>query len=322
MRGWPRVRCERGGVVNDPRLAQDIWGIRFKSPVLAASGTFGYGGEFTDFYDPGELGGFVTKAVTPEPRRGNPAPRIVETPSGMLNAIGLQNDGLEVFEKEIIPKLQGYDTAVLVNVAGRTVDDYVKVCKTLDAYDVICALEINISCPNVKEGGVSFGCLPVSAAALVGKVRTATTKPLIVKLTPNVTDITDIARSVVDAGADGISLINTLTGMVVDVERRQPMLANITGGLSGPAVRPVAVRMVYEVSRAVPVPVIGMGGIFSVRDALEFIIAGASLVQIGCGMFVKPRLPLEVINGLSEYLDRHGLTSIRNLVGSIVLPEE
>ena len=309
-------------MVNDPRLSQDILGITFKNPVLTASGTFGYGGEFAQFYDPGELGGFVTKAVTPEPRRGNPAPRIVETPSGMLNAIGLQNDGLEVFTNKIIPELRKYDTAVLVNVAGRTVEDYVTVCEILDEYDVIDALEINISCPNVKEGGVSFGCLPVSAASLVGKVRKATSKPLIVKLTPNVTDITEVARSVVDAGADGVSLINTLTGLVVDVERRRPMLANVTGGLSGPAIRPVAVRMVYEVARAVSVPVIGMGGIFSARDALEFIIAGASLVQIGCGMFVKPRLPLEVIAGLSEYLDRHALTSIHELVGSIALPEE
>lgn len=309
-------------MVTDRRLEQELFGITFKNPVLAASGTFGNGGEFTAFYDPGELGGFVTKAVTPEPRTGNPAPRIIETPSGMLNAIGLQNDGLDAFVRDIAPKLAAYGTAVLVNVAGRTVDDYVAVCEALDSVDAIRAFEINISCPNVKQGGISFGCLPVSAAGLTGEVRKATQKPLIVKLTPNVTDITDIAKSVVDAGADGLSLINTLTGMVVDVERRRPMLANVTGGLSGPAIRPVAVRMVYEVVRAVRAPVIGMGGIFCARDALEFIIAGVSLVQVGCGMFVKPKLPLEVIAGLSEYLDRHGMTSIRELVGSLALPEE
>lgn len=300
-----------------PDLAQTLFGVTFKNPVLTASGTFGFGEEFADFFDVSRLGGFVTKAVTPEPRRGNPAPRIIETPAGMLNAIGLQNEGLPYFLSSILPRIISLDTVIIVNVAGRTAEDYATVCSALDSCESIRALEINISCPNVKEGGVSFGCSAVSAHDLVGILRKVTTKPLIVKLTPNVTDISVVARAVVDAGADAVSLINTLTGMVVDVEKRRPMLANITGGLSGPAVRPVAVRMVYEVARAVSVPVIGMGGIFSARDALEFIIAGASLVQIGCGLFVKPRLPVEVIDGIEAYCVRHGVSSIAGLVGSI-----
>ncbi|MBA7478684.1 Dihydroorotate dehydrogenase B (NAD(+)), catalytic subunit [subsurface metagenome] len=303
--------------MNCESLRQKLFGLEFKNPVLAASGTFGYGEEFSDFFDVTLLGGFVTKAVTPEPRKGNPPPRIIETPSGMLNAIGLQNDGLDVFVSEILPRIESFDTNVIVNVAGQTVDDYVKVCSVLDEYESVRALEINISCPNVKEGGMSFGCSAASAFSVVRTLRDTTDKPLIIKLTPNVTDISEIARSVEDAGADAVSLINTITGMAVDVESRSPMLANVTGGLSGPAIRPVAVRMVFEAAGAVSVPVIGMGGIFSARDALEFIIAGASLVQIGCGMFVKPRLPLEVIDGISDYMVRHDIESVTELVGSI-----
>lgn len=305
-----------------PVLSQQLFGLDFKNPVLAASGTFGNGGEFADFYDVSLLGGFVTKAVTPERRIGNSSPRVIETPSGMLNAIGLQNEGLEAFIGNVIPRLAEMDTVVLVNVAGRTVDDYVRVCAALDDHATVRALEINISCPNVKEGGIAFGSSASSASALVEKVRRATVKPLIVKLSPNVTDIAEIARAVESAGADGVSLINTLTGMVIDVERRCPMLANVTGGLSGPAIRPVAVRMVWQTARAVSIPVIGMGGIFSARDALEFIIAGASLVQVGCGMFVKPRLPLEVIDGIREYLVRHDIGSLRELTGSLRIAGE
>ncbi len=305
----------------NPSLSQRLFGLEFANPVLAASGTFGYGGEFASFYDVSLLGGFMTKAVTPEPRMGNPAPRIVETPSGMLNAIGLQNEGLDAFLEKTVPRLAEMETVVIVNVAGRTADDYVSVCTALDGVSAIRAFEINISCPNVCEGGIAFGSTPKAALRLTRAVRGATGKPLIVKLSPNVSDIAAIARAAEQAGADGISLINTITGMVVDVRTRQPMLANVTGGLSGPAIRPVAVRMVWQAARAVNIPVIGMGGIFSARDALEFLIAGASLVEVGCGMFVKPRLPLEVIDGIREYLVGNDFRSVTDIIGSIRIPE-
>ena len=308
--------------MSDKSLKQSLFGLVFKNPVLAASGTFGYGDEYSDFYDVSLIGGFVTKSVTPEPRKGNPPPRTIETPSGMLNAIGLQNDGLENFAENIVPKFASYDTNVMVNVAGRTVDDYVRVCSELDTCGSIQAFEINISCPNVSEGGMAFGTSAESASSITKILRDITDKPLIMKLSPNVTDIVEIAVAVENSGADAVSLINTITGMVVDVERRCPMLANITGGLSGPAVRPVAVRMVYQVAGAVSIPVIGIGGIFCARDALEFIIAGASLVQIGCGMFVKPKLPLEVIDGIRDYLNTHNMNSISELVGSISVQED
>lgn len=298
-------------------LSQKLFGIDFKNPVIAASGTFGYGAEFKDFYDVSLLGGFVTKSVTPEPRKGNPSPRIIETPSGMLNAIGLQNDGLEKFVNKTIPVINSYDTTVIVNVAGRTVEDYCEVVSVLDSHSAIKAFEINISCPNVKVGGITFGSSKSSASELAKTLRPLTKKPLIYKLTPNVTDIVEMALAVEENGADAVSLINTLTGMVVDVDKRKPMLANVTGGLSGPAIRPVAVRMVYQVARSVSIPVIGMGGIFSARDSLEFIIAGASLIQVGCGMFVKPKLPLEVIEGIKEYLVIHGFGSVSEIIGSL-----
>lgn len=302
-------------------LAQTICGIEFKNPVIAASGTFGFGEEFLDFYDVSYLGGFVTKAVTPKPRTGNPAPRIIETPSGMLNAIGLQNPGLEMFVGQILPRISKFNTVIIVNVAGSTIDDYIAVCSELDRHDAIRALEINISCPNVKEGGIAFGNTPESASSVIGKVREVTGKPVIAKLSPNVTDIAEIAVAVEQSGADAVSLINTLIGMVVNVETRSPMLANCTGGLSGPAVRPVAVRMVYQVAQAVSIPVIGMGGIFSARDAIEFIIAGASLVEIGCGMFVNPKLPLDVIDGMAVYLEKQSMAAISDLIGSLKVPE-
>lgn len=301
-------------------LAQTICGIEFKNPVIAASGTFGFGEEFLDFYDVSCLGGFVTKAVTPRPRTGNPAPRIIETPSGMLNAIGLQNPGLEMFVDHILPRISKFNTVIIVNVAGSTIDDYIAVCSELDRHEAIRALEINISCPNVKEGGIAFGNTPESAASVIGKVREVTGKPVIAKLSPNVTDIAEIAVAVEQSGADAVSLINTLIGMVVNIETRSPMLANCTGGLSGPAVRPVAVRMVYQVAQAVSIPVIGMGGIFSARDAIEFIIAGASFVEIGCGMFVNPKLPLDVIDGMAVYLEKHSMAAISDLIGSLKVP--
>jgi len=301
-------------------LTQTLFGVTFRNPVIAASGTFGWGASFSDFYCVDALGGFVTKSVTPEPRKGNNPPRIIETPSGMLNAIGLQNDGLDHFLMEIEPSLRACGTNVLVNVAGRTIDDYTIVAEHLSDCSSISALEINISCPNVREGGIAFGSNTHAAADVTRAVKQVTAKPVIMKLSPNVTDITDIALAVEDAGADAVSLINTLTGMVIDVERRRPMLANITGGLSGPAIRPVAVRMVYQVARSVKIPVIGIGGIFSARDALEFLIAGASLVEIGCGMFVEPMLPLNVIEGIESYMDRHNLAHISDIIGSIVVP--
>lgn len=303
--------------MNNISINQKLIGLDFKNPVLAASGTFGYGEEYSDFYDVSLLGGFVTKSVTPEPRKGNSPPRIIETPSGMLNAIGLQNVGVVKFVKNILPKIASLDTIVILSVSGRTVNDYVKVCVELENYDSIKAFEINISCPNVKEGGIAFGSSAESASSITKALRDITDKPLILKLSPNVTDIVEIAKAVEYSGADAVSLINTITGMVVDVEKRCPMLANVTGGLSGPAIRPIAVRMVYQVAGAVSIPVIGIGGIFCTRDALEFIIAGASLVQIGCGMFVKPKLPLEVIDGIKDYLKTHDISSISELVGNI-----
>ena len=303
-------------------INQKLFGLDFKNPVLAASGTFGYGEEYSDFYDVSHLGGFVTKSITPEPRKGNPPPRIIETPSGMLNAIGLQNIGMLKFIENILTKIAYLDTIVIVNVSGSTVDDYVKVCCELERYDSIKAFEINISCPNVKEGGIIFGSSAESASMVTKTLRDITDKPLILKLSPSVTDIVEIAKAVEYSGADAISLINTISGMVIDVEKRCPMLANVTGGLSGPAIRPIAVRMVYQVADAVSVPVIGIGGIFCARDALEFIIAGASLVQVGCGMFVKPKLPLEVIDGIKDYLETHNINSISELIGSINIVED
>jgi len=308
--------------VNDINLSQNIFGLEFKNPVMAASGTFGNGIEFSEFYDVARLGGFVTKAVTPEPRTGNPPPRIIETPSGMLNSIGLQNEGLVAFISKVIPQISDLDTVVMVNVAGSTVNDYRTVCARLDSFKEISAFEINISCPNVKKGGITFGSFPESAFELIKQLRKETTKPLIVKLSPAVTDITEIARAVESAGADGVSLINTLPGMAINIDTRLPMLANVTGGLSGPAIRPIAVRMVYQTAKSVSIPVIGMGGIFSARDAIEFIIAGASLVQTGCGMFVKPSLPLEVIAGIREYLIRYGYHSLGEIIGSLRIMED
>jgi len=302
----------------DPRLAVEIAGIRFNNPVMGASGTFGYGLEFAELIELDRLGGFSTKGLSARPLAGNPPPRIVETHGGMLNAIGLQNIGARAFVEEKLPLLRRYDTRVIANVFGYSDDDYIEAITILNDGDGIVAYELNISCPNVKEGGIVIGNSPVAAARLTEKAKRASTRPLIVKLSPNVTDITQLARAIADAGADALSLINTLVGMAIDVNTRRPRLNYGTGGLSGPAIRPIAVRMVYEVARAVNIPLIGMGGIASAMDALEFIIAGATAVQIGTANYYDPRVTMKVIDGLSEYCDRTQLDQIGALVGSLV----
>lgn len=291
--------------------------VELKNPVTVASGTFGYGEEYADLVNVAGLGGFFTKAVTREPREGNPGPRIVETTAGMLNAIGLANVGVDVFIKEKLPFIKKCGTAVFVNVAGSTIEDYCYVVERLDEINDIAGLELNISCPNVKQGGIAFGSDPGNAEKLIKEIRKRTKKLLITKLSPNVTDITEIARAAVYAGSDALSLINTLIGMAVDTNTRKPKLANITGGLSGPAVKPVGVAMVWKVAQTVNVPLIGMGGIMSAEDALEYLIAGASVIQIGTGIFVDPGLPEKIINGLREYGEKHQINHISRITGSI-----
>ncbi len=300
-----------------PDLSVEIAGLKLKNPVMVASGTFGYGQEYSELFDLNRLGAIVTKSVTLKPRPGNPPPRIVETPSGMLNAIGLQNVGLEIFISQKMPFLRSLDVPVIVNISGDTPDDYVELAERLSTVEGVAALELNISCPNVKRGGMTIGIDPEETHELVWRVRRVTGLPLIVKLTPNVTDITLIARAAVDGGAEALSLINTLLAMAVDVERRRPMLANVTGGLSGPAIKPIAVRMVWQVAQAVDVPVIGIGGVMGWRDALEFLIVGASAVAVGTANFVNPMAPIEIVGGIAEYLRRHGMKSVRDLIGSL-----
>ena len=302
---------------NPPDLTVAIGGLVLKNPVMTASGTFGYGEEYAPYCDLSRLGAVVVKGLSLEPRPGNQPPRIIETPSGMLNAVGLQNVGVRAFLSEKLPFLRRCDTAVIANIFGETVDEYRRVAHILSGAAGIHALELNISCPNVKKGGVAFGARPEAAAEVTVNVRAETDLPLIVKLTPNVADIAEIALAVEDAGADGVSLINTLTGMSVDIEKRIPHLANITGGLSGPAIKPVALRMVWQVVRAVKIPVIGIGGIMNAADALEFLIAGARAVQVGTANFVRPTAALEIIDGISDYLTRHGIGSIGALIGSL-----
>ena len=303
---------------HDPRLAVEIAGIRFNNPVIGASGTFGYGLEFAELIDLNRLGGFSTKGLSARPLPGNPPPRIVETHGGMLNAIGLQNIGARAFIAEKLPLLARYDTHVIANVFGYSDEDYIEAITILNDGEGISAYELNISCPNVKEGGIVIGNSPTAAARLTEKAKRASSRPLIVKLSPNVTDITLLARAIVEAGADSLSLINTLVGMSIDVNTRRPRLNYGTGGLSGPAIRPIAVRMVYEVANAVRVPLIGIGGIASAMDALEFIIAGATAVQIGTANYYDPRVTMKVIDGLSEHCDRTGIPSLHTLIGSIV----
>jgi dihydroorotate dehydrogenase (NAD+) catalytic subunit len=291
--------------------------LSLKNPVLTASGTFGYGEEFKDFVDLNKLGGFIVKGTTLEPREGNPYPRMVETPSGMLNAVGLQNKGVDYFINNIYPRLKDVDSEVIVNVSGAKISDYVAVCEKLSSLDKINAVEVNISCPNVKQGGMAFGTSCSGAAEVTKAVRKAYNKTLIVKLSPNVTDITEIARAVEAEGADSVSLINTMMGMAIDVERQRPYLSTITGGLSGPAVKPIAVRMVWQVAKSVDIPVIGLGGISSGKDALEFIMAGATAVQVGTANFINPRVSMDIVDEINDYCIRHGIDNINDLRGLI-----
>ncbi|HIV68134.1 MAG TPA: dihydroorotate dehydrogenase [Candidatus Butyricicoccus stercorigallinarum] len=299
-------------------LRVNFCGVELKNPVTTASGTFGFGHEYGEFYDLGELGGIGVKGLTPEERLGNPAPRIAETPMGILNCVGLQNPGVERFIAEQIPFLRQYDTRIIANVSGTTVEEYAGIVERISDADVD-LIEMNISCPNVKCGGLTFGTQPQMVEEVVSAARKVAKKPLIVKLSPNVTDIAEIARAAVSAGADALSLINTLLGMRIDVESRRPILSNIMGGLSGPAVFPVAVRMVYQVHQAVDVPIIGMGGIRSGRDIVEMMLAGASAVAIGTACFADPMAPVKALRELEQFLDAHGIASVTELTGAVQL---
>ena len=298
-------------------LSIEIGKLKLKNPVLTASGTFGYGEEFADFIDLNRLGGIVVKGTTLHRREGNPYPRMAETPSGMLNAVGLQNKGVDHFIEEIYPRISHLDTNIIVNVSGSSIDDYVAVCEKLNPLDKVAAVEINISCPNVKQGGMGFGTTCSGAESVTRAVRKAYDGTMIVKLTPNVTDITEIARAAEAAGADALSLTNTFLGMAIDVEKRRPMLSTITGGLSGPCIRPIAVRMVWQVTQAVKVPVVGLGGIMNGRDAIEFLLAGASAVQIGTANFVDPQVTIKTIDFIEDYLKRHHFSAVSQLIGAM-----
>lgn len=298
-------------------LAVNIGSLKLKNPVMAASGTFGYGLEFADLVNLESLGGFVVKGTTLNPREGNDYPRMAETPAGMLNAVGLQNAGVEYFVKNTYPRLSSLDTQVVVNVSGASPEDYAAVCEHLAPLERIEAIEVNISCPNVKQGGMAFGTTCSGAETITKAVRKAWPRTLIIKLSPNVTDITEIAKAAEFSGADAVSLINTLLGMAIDVERRRPCLSTITGGLSGPAVRPVAVRMVWQTAKAVSIPVIGLGGITDARDALEFIMAGATVIQVGTANFINPHVTADIVEGLRDYCVRHGFNDINQLRGII-----
>ena len=296
-----------------------IGGITLKNPVMTASGTYGYGLEYSDFIDLSKLGGIVVKGTTLNPRQGNPYPRMAETPSGMLNAVGLQNKGVEYFCSEIYPSIKDIDTHMIVNVSGSTVEDYMATAERIAELDKIPAIELNISCPNVKEGGMAFGVTCAGAAEVVRAVRKVYPKTLIVKLSPNVTDITEIARAVEAEGADSISMINTLLGMAIDVKSRKPILSTVTGGLSGPAVKPVALRMVWQTAKVVSIPIIGMGGISSCEDAIEFLLAGASAVQVGTYNFVDPTITTKVASGIEDYLVQNNMTDVSELIGGLIL---
>lgn len=299
------------------KLNINIGNLSLKNPVMTASGTFGYGKEYTDFIDLSLLGGIFVKGTTLHDRQGNNYPRMAETPSGMLNAVGLQNKGVDYFVSNIYPEIKDFDTNVIVNVSGSTVEDYAECASRLTDLDKIPAIELNISCPNVKEGGMAFGTSACSASEVVKAVRKVYNKTLIVKLSPNVTDITEIARAVEAEGADAVSLINTLLGMAIDVEKRKPVLSTVTGGLSGPCVKPVALRMVWQTYKAVKIPVIGMGGISCWQDAIEFILAGSSAIQIGTYNFIDPTISVKVVEGIKEYLDRHNIAHIKDLIGAL-----
>lgn len=298
-------------------LTVEIGRLQLKNPVMTASGTFGYGIEFADFIDLSRLGGIIVKGTTLEAREGNPYPRMAETPSGMLNAVGLQNKGVKYFAEHIYPEIKDIDTHIIVNVSGACIDDYVATAEMVASLPAIPAIELNISCPNVKHGGMAFGTSCAGAASVVKAVRKVYPKTLIVKLSPNVTNIAEIATAVEAEGADSVSLINTLMGMAIDAERRRALLSTVTGGLSGACVKPIALRMVWQVARAVKIPVIGLGGISSAEDAIEFLLAGATAVQIGTANFIDPAITMKVIDGIEEYIARHGFASVTDIIGAL-----
>ena len=298
-------------------LRTSIGKLELANPVMTASGTFGYGTEFADFVDLDRLGGVIVKGTTLHHREGNPYPRMAETPSGMLNAVGLQNKGVDYFCEKIYPTIKDYKTNMIVNVSGSAIEDYVATAERINALENIPAIELNISCPNVKQGGMAFGVTAKGAEEVVSAVRKAYDKTLIVKLSPNVTDITEIARAAEAAGADSVSLINTMLGMAIDAERRRPVLSTITGGMSGPAVKPIALRMVWQVAKAVGIPVVGLGGISNATDAIEFLLAGASAIEVGTANFMDPAVTGKIVDGINEYLDRHGFASVKDIIGAL-----
>lgn len=299
------------------KLDVSIGALKLKNPVMSASGTFGYGSEFDDFIDVSRLGGIILKGTTLEPREGNPYPRMAETPAGMLNAVGLQNKGIDYFENHIYPVVSSYDTNVIVNVNGGSLDDYIALAERIEHLDKIPAIELNISCPNVKKGGMIFGTNPSSAREVIKAVRAVYSRVLIVKLSPNVTSIVDFARISEEEGADAISLINTLLGMAIDTKTMKPSLSTVTGGLSGPAVRPVALRMVWQTANAVKIPVIGIGGIMNSDDALQFLLAGASAIQVGTASFIDPESAVKIINGIQKFLEDRGFGDVSEIIGWI-----
>ena len=298
-------------------LSVNIGKLQMKNPVMTASGTFGYGEEFADFIDITRIGGIIVKGTTLHKREGNPYPRMAETPSGMLNAVGLQNKGVKYFSDHIYPRIKDIQTHMIVNVSGSAIEDYVKTAEIINELDKIPAIELNISCPNVKQGGMAFGVTTKGVSEVVRAVRSAYKKKLIVKLSPNVTDIAEMARAAEANGADSVSLINTLLGMAIDAERRRPILSTVTGGMSGAAVKPIALRMVWQVAKAVNIPVIGLGGIMNWKDAVEFMLAGASAVQIGTANFIDPAITIKVMDGINDYLERHGCKSVSEIIGAL-----
>lgn len=295
--------------------------LEMKNPVMTASGTFGYGEEYADFIDITKIGGIIVKGTTLHKREGNPYPRMAETPSGMLNAVGLQNKGVDYFVNHIYPRIKQIDTQMIVNVSGSAIEDYVATAERINELNKIPAIELNISCPNVKQGGMAFGVTTQGAEEVTRAVREVYKKTLIVKLSPNVTSISDIAKAAEQGGADSVSLINTLLGMAIDAEKRQPILSTVTGGMSGAAVKPIALRMVWQVAKAVGIPVIGLGGIMNWKDAVEFILAGATAIQIGTANFIDPTVSLKVVEGINDYLNRHGFSSVTDIVGALEIPQ-
>ena len=300
-------------------LSVNIGNLKLSNPVMTASGTFGYGKEFEDFVDLEKIGGIIVKGTTLHRREGNPYPRMAETPMGMLNAVGLQNKGVDYFIEQIYPQIKDIRTNMIVNVSGSAIEDYVQTAEKINELEAIPAIELNISCPNVKQGGMAFGVTAKGAGEVVKAVREVYKKTLIEKLSPNETDITEIARAAEASGADSVSLINTLLGMAIDAEKRVPLLSTVTGGMSGAAVKPIALRMVWQVSKAVNIPVIGLGGIMNWKDAVEFLLAGASAIQIGTANFIDPAITVKVAEGINDYLDRHGFTSVKGIVGGLIV---